>query len=305
MLSIPHIALSEDVLQCFVNEGIFDYVDSGTSWILQWIVNESERNFYGEDESLWMNQLLKIRAEILKGDLRSLYIGWLYTVYVEQDNLPEHEPMALPGLAQLTEAQQWFATFIEADLDLLYAAGMGSPALDIPVEDEKSVTQWLSQLPNAVVTPLLEELLTGSASLAKLQLNQLFIQTHTNPYAPLPCAPRTLDVIVENLEQATQIRSQAAKDEADRVEKEKQQARLNYLQDVFQQATQYWSNVDENAEKGSGHSYNAAAKMLNDLRDAYQQNDASAQFRQKVTAFMQPHQKRPALLKRIKDLRLI
>ena len=81
-----------------------------------------------DDGRGWMARLAPVRDELLRGDIRSLYIGWLAAVTGEMMDDDEMEPLAVSGLGSLTSAQQALAEFLEVDPDLLAGAGMGSPA---------------------------------------------------------------------------------------------------------------------------------------------------------------------------------
>jgi hypothetical protein len=99
-----------------------------THWIVTWQLEESEddERFALEDGRGWMARLAPVRDELLRGDLRSLYIGWLADVgtgMVEDDEL---EPLRVSGLGQWTAAQQALVEFLEIDEDLLAGAAMGA-----------------------------------------------------------------------------------------------------------------------------------------------------------------------------------
>lgn len=79
-----------------------------------------------------MAHLVPIRDELLRGDIRSLYIGWLVTVSWETTEDDEMEPLAVNGLGNLTAAQEELAVFLDVDPDILTGAGIGSP----DVQDE-------------------------------------------------------------------------------------------------------------------------------------------------------------------------
>lgn len=77
-----------------------------------------------EDGRNWMAQLAPLRDELLRGDIRSLYIGWLQAVSVDMLDDDEMEPISVNGLANLTPAQKALAEFLEIDPDLLAGSGI-------------------------------------------------------------------------------------------------------------------------------------------------------------------------------------
>ena len=58
---------------------------------------------------------MPIREELLCNDLRSLYIGWLAAVSIEEIDDQAIEPVALSGLGTLTDAQKALAELLEVD----------------------------------------------------------------------------------------------------------------------------------------------------------------------------------------------
>jgi hypothetical protein len=150
----------------------------------------------------------------------------------------------------------------------------------------------------------LQQLLKGSANLAKVQLRQLFNESMRKPILARS-EPRLMSSIVKNIKQATQLREQAEKDEQQRIEERNKQALITHLKRTFEQADNLWQQAGQSAEKGTGHGYDAATKTLNDLKDSYWHHDKGTLFRQKLVQFIKPHQNRPALMRRLRDMGLI
>lgn len=80
---------------------ILDIKATKTHWIITWNLKESENyNRFGmEDGRGWMARLVPVLDELLRGDLRSLYIGWLAAVAGEMMDDDEMEPLCVSGLA--------------------------------------------------------------------------------------------------------------------------------------------------------------------------------------------------------------
>ena len=81
-------------------------------WIIDWSLDESEDydRFGMEDGSGWMGRLAPLRDELLRGDLRPLYLGWLASAGEFDDDTLEPEPPT--GLSDPTPAQQALTEFI-------------------------------------------------------------------------------------------------------------------------------------------------------------------------------------------------
>jgi hypothetical protein len=81
-LRLPLASYQEAELQQFTTDCALTIDATQTHWILNWDSGDSEDNDYDEmeDGSGWMGRLLPLRDELLRGDLRSLYLGWLADV---------------------------------------------------------------------------------------------------------------------------------------------------------------------------------------------------------------------------------
>jgi hypothetical protein len=90
----------------------------------------------GEDWALGgegrLAPILPVRAELLGGDLRALYLGWLVAVQAGEVAGDAVEPPVPAGLRELSAAQRSLAEFLCLDPDLLAAAAEGSVAWSGP-----------------------------------------------------------------------------------------------------------------------------------------------------------------------------
>lgn len=129
MVRVPIEAIPEDMIRATADRYVFDFEATKTHWVVTWGLNESEdyERFNTEDGRGWMARLTPLRDELMRGDFRSLYIGWLAAVSREEADDDDLEPLSVDGLGNLTVAQQALAEFIEVDEDLPAGAGIGSP----------------------------------------------------------------------------------------------------------------------------------------------------------------------------------
>ena len=84
---------------------LLDFKGTKTHWIITWRLEESENydRFGMEDGRSWMSRLALVTDELLRGDIRSLYIGWLAAVTGEMIDDDEMEPLPVYGLGSLTD----------------------------------------------------------------------------------------------------------------------------------------------------------------------------------------------------------
>ncbi|MEZ4576545.1 MAG: hypothetical protein R2875_00615, partial [Desulfobacterales bacterium] len=100
MVRLPKATLSREMVNAFTVSPFLEFKATKKDWIVTWCLEESEDydRFGEEDGRSWMARLAPIRDELLRGDFRSLYIGWLPAISVELLGYHDEEPLALSGL---------------------------------------------------------------------------------------------------------------------------------------------------------------------------------------------------------------
>jgi hypothetical protein len=119
----------------------------------------------GELDDLWnpapvLDRLLPLRAEILSGDLRPLYLGYLAVAMDGNHDPDEQQDAPVPaGLDKLTEPQRALAEFYGLDDFLIAAAAEVSPSLTKRNDPTTRYTAWLRKQPAAKKTAWLAQLM--------------------------------------------------------------------------------------------------------------------------------------------------
>ena len=95
-LRLPIDAFEEAGMTRFVTHYAMTIEASGTHWIINWSLDEGqdEDRFIMETGEGWMARLIPLRDELLRGDLRSLYLGWLAGVSAGDVDEDAIEPSA-------------------------------------------------------------------------------------------------------------------------------------------------------------------------------------------------------------------
>ena len=116
-----------------------------TKVILSFVSEEEGGGIWIEGEGhLW--PLLPVRAELARGDLRALYLGWLLRARARELDDEDLEPPVPPGLGQLSASLESLAEFLRVDGDLLDAAAEHSPPLASVAIDRDEVRAWIGKL---------------------------------------------------------------------------------------------------------------------------------------------------------------
>jgi len=108
--------------------------------------------------------ILSVRAELLAGDLRALYLLWLLSVQVGEVSDDAVEPPVPASLNALTGSQTALVEFLRIDRDLIDVAAAGSAPMRGARVD---VARWVAGLSGAERDALLVGLLEGDDPLLR------------------------------------------------------------------------------------------------------------------------------------------
>lgn len=269
--------------------------------------------FLSEDEggSDWVEgegrlSSISVRAELARGDLRCLYLGWLLCAQSGDLDDGEIEPPVPAGLAQLSASLEGLVEFFRVDPDLLHVATKASPPLEGGVPRPAEVRAWLSKLPPAEKDDLLARLIVGNDNaLASEVLQRLRLaREHEGGQGSgkAPIRRRTVAELLGQADQAADDRrrieaEKAAKDRARR-EREAAIARAKHLDAFAGKEPVLWDRVQGLIATKQPKSYNQAVDLLVDLRDLAARSDG-ADFRPRLEALRAEHARKPTLIDRL------
>ncbi len=302
MVRLPIEALSKETAQAAAVPYLLDIKATGTHWIITWRLEESENydRFDMEDGSGWMARLVPLRDELLRGDLRSLYIGWLAAVAGEMVDDDEMEPLFVSGLQALTATQQALAEFLEVDPDLLAGAGMGSSDASEAEILRQVMERWINALPREEVNSILKQLLEGEGQQAERSLRNRYLSWQRSFQADdTGASRRKVSELWKNAEKARQIRLEKEKHDRKQREIKCRDERKAYLKRLSSDFSGAWDSLREPVERGSGRGYDEACRKLVDIAEAYDLFVTREQFQKELKKFMAAHLRRKALIQRL------
>jgi len=249
-----------------------------------------------------LGSLIPIRDELMEGDLRALYIVWLAAQimiegYDEEENEDEEEdweisvPPVPPGFGTLTAAQYSLAELLQVPQELLVAAARHSKAAAPSTGDD--VAAWVKLLPQDRQNDYLVRLAHNEPGLSRLLVREL----RELGQDKIRAAPST----GEHVTYATVLaESKAIRARLEREKREQEQAaRLRHLQEIHDHQDAYWHQVDQAVMRGTGTGYDEALRLLIDLREAADQFKETQKFQDHFRAWVRPHLRRPAFVKRL------
>lgn len=301
MVRLPKEVIDQKTLKAFCTSPHLEFEKLPEHWLLTWSLGETEdydRFGYVEEGPGLMTLLAPLREELLRGDLRSLYIGWLRAVTAEETDPDDLEPLPLNGLNRLTAAQQALAEFLEVDIDLLAGVGSGSQTNQVNAADDAALDAWLDNLPRTEVRGYLRQMLDGQGASAERALKRRHA-AWLEQSAPTKGVRRSVAELWQLAEQAKALRLIDEAKAHRQAEAERKRQRDAWLAKLAADFPRAWKSAHEDANKGHAHAYDAACRQLVDLRDAYSQHATLAAFQEEFQKYMAEHSRRRALVRRL------
>jgi hypothetical protein len=302
MVRLPIEALSRETAEALVEPFYLEFKATRTHWIITWRQEESENyeRFGMEDGSGLMTDLAPVREELLRGDLRSLYIGWLSAVAAEILDDDEMEPLSGIGLGNLTSAQQALAEFLDIDPDVLAGAAMGSPAPPKVEISPQQIDTWIDALPPDEVNSILKQLLEGKGQEAESSIRNRFAAWRRDLQPDAIDMPRrTVEELLQNAEKARQMRLEIEKQDRRQREIKRREKRKAYLKDISRDFPKAWARFRGPVERGTAEGYDEACRIVVDIAEAYDLFATKKKFQQELKNFMAGHLRRKALIQRL------
>lgn len=260
---------------------------------------------FGEMESpgYWTNYelgpLMPIREELMQGDLRSLYIVWLAAQemlgsYDEEEEYEVEVPPVPPGMGELTGAQEELAVLFQVPEELLVAAGEHSAARKASRQEaDEDIAALIQQLSQERRDEYLLRLAQNEPGLSRLFVRELRELSQDKTSETSPAGERVTYATL--LAESKGIRSRLEREKREHEEAE----RRHHLKDIHDHRDTYWRQVEKSAERSTGPGYDEAAKLLVELRDAAAEFNESQEFQDRFRVWVESHQRRPALMKRL------
>lgn len=277
---------------------------SAEHWIIDWSLDDSGNydRFAVEEGSGWMSRLAPLRDELLRGDLRPLYLGWLAsTGRLDDDAL---EPEVPPGLAELSPPQQALAEFIEVDPDLLAAAAAGSTrAVNNESAHAADVDAWLAGWSPGDMAAMLKLIAQGQSREAerRVRAHHAAWSKARRPTRAPSTARRTVKHLRELAPSARGLRLTREAEARTAVEAERRLQRESALRLLMADVDKRWAAVDALAARGSASGYEQAVRALTDLAEGYALTASRKDFDRALRRLLVRHATRGALSRRLTE----
>jgi hypothetical protein len=151
-----------------------------------------------ELDSSFLDRLLPLRAEILDGDLRPLYLAHLAIGSDSNHDPDETKDAPIPaGLKNLTDAQRALAELYGVSKALIAAAARNSPAMPERVACEKQYAAWLRNQPEGTKNEWLCKLMEDPHAAVRREILTAYQKNRATPGWPTVSIDRTISEILK------------------------------------------------------------------------------------------------------------
>jgi hypothetical protein len=174
MLRVPRRLINFDLAKKYCCGENATAYKKGESLIFEFC-SETEYSEWEESESR-LSSLILLRSDIIRGDYRCLYLGWLYCAQTDNFGEYELEPPVPPNLGDLTAPLNSFVDFMRIDTDLIAVAAENSASEDRQAEHQKRLKSWISNLPEKEKDEILFHMVKANDPYAGTELMRRFRQ---------------------------------------------------------------------------------------------------------------------------------
>jgi hypothetical protein len=308
MLRLPEKALDRRTIAAYCPGDNLD-----ARWVNHFLILrffcEGENGDDWDDGGRWMSSLITLRADVMRGDMRSLYLGWLLCAQDEAFDEEELEPPVPPGLGKLTPPLESLASFLGLEQDLLQTAAKLSSELPGDGRIHRSrLEAWINAMPEKEKNTLLLELTEKDISFARNVLLQRFeharnpARHHVGGQEP---TRRTVGHILASAEMCAAKRRQREEElaaaEQLRLEQREAAARTKHLGKLAGREAQIWEQTDALIQTKQPNNYARAIHHLIDLRDLAVRRGQESGFASNLGRLRENHQQKPSFVRRLAD----
>jgi hypothetical protein len=269
-----------------------------------------------------MPSLIAIRDELIRGDRRALYLGWLATlpnrgrIRDDDDEDDENqdddtrEPPVPPGLAKPSGALRALADFLRIDPNLLEVAAAASAGEPPAAPARSDLARWVKTLPTADKDAYLTRFVAEEGDHAlRAELANRFRETT----APRPAAKvkgktsgdgrRTVAELLAARDALAREKSRRKAEEQARIqarrEREEAEARTLHLDQLARREPDAWREVDQLIAAKKPRDYDRAVALLVDLRDLAARSGRDAESARRIQDLRFRHKNKPSLIDRL------
>jgi hypothetical protein len=267
--------------------------------------NEDSDDFEGGEG--WLASLITVRSDLLAGDLRALYLGWLSAVQTWELEDNATEPPIPPGLGKLSASLERLCAFLRIDPALVEVAAEASRAEELADAAGDELAAWVGALPADDKNQYLMRLAQGEAGLLASELLGRFRRERTRLAVRTPesrpAEPRTVAALREAAERMADEhrRRDAERAAKERERRARQQAadRGRRLDNLAGREPELWQQVEAAVSAKLPKEYDRALTLLGDLRGLAERSGEAESLAARVRELRRRHAGKWSFIKRL------
>jgi hypothetical protein len=269
--------------------------------------SEGEPDDDWDDGTGWMGSLISLRADLLRGDFRCLYLGWLFCVQNEEFSYEVLEPPVPAGLRELSAPYDSLIEFLGIDEDLVEVAASASEPLKAG-PSRKELATWIRGLPENEKDELLISALSEPDERWRIELLRRFEHENVSVSDHEEVDRRTVaDLLAASHARAEErmrkLNAQRAAEAAQKKAKEEADQAL-FLDQLAKREKAVWKQVEAYIHKRQPNDYDRAVALLTDLHDLAVRQGGEDEFHLTMEDLRKTHSAKDSFLRRLAKAKL-
>jgi hypothetical protein len=301
MFRFPKGILNETELDPYWDGEVVSFETHGEYQVLDIDFNPEDSGWM-EEAAVDLSDFIGLRADLLQGDYRLLYLTWLkeMTFYGDPEDGQDEdsrahdlEPPIPPGLKKLTPALNNVMRVFDIDPFLVQAAAEASPEMGKPLSID--YRKWIARLPRKECDDFLTRLAEGDPAVGmalRKRLGEFLPQGQQIQAA----GKRTLGELLQRARQLKEAENKRQGEEA-------RMKHITEMKALAKREPQVWQEVDRLLENGQkiASVYDQATALLESLQKLSEFQDSRDIFQARVHQLAEKYASRTSLIKRWKQ----
>ncbi len=302
-LRLPSRLLDLDTADLYCPGGAAFASEKNGKVILTFVSEDEGGDDWVEGEGC-LSSLISVRAEIARGDLRALYLGWLLCLQSRELDDEDEEPPVTPGLGQLSASLESLVDFLRIDHDLLEVAAKASPPIAQASPKRGEIREWIEKLPHREKDDLLARFIAGEEPALAMELMRRFMERgdKKNWGESAGVKKRTVAELLQAAEDLTdkrrELASKKAAEEKARRARDEEIARAKHLDNIAGKEPELWNRIETLIATKQPKRYDRAVELLMDLRDLAVRQGKRKEFGARLDALRASHDRKTSFIKR-------
>lgn len=306
MLRVPKKLLAPKTAAGYKAGDCLSHTSRADHVVLSFCSEDEEGDGWAEGDG-WLASMIPIRAALMSGDHRALYLGWLLAVQSDEVDEDTLEPKVPPGLGELDGSLAQLVDFLRIDTDLIAAAAEQSDTLLSASLSKQEIAAWIAGLSAKTKDTVLAKLIAGQDPHAVAELQRQALDARRGSTSSTRARRRSAAALRErayNLAQGSDEKETTRRTRA-KGDKERKAAakRKKHLKSLVGSEDSLWDSIDHLIDARHPERYDEAVSRLQDLRDLAAMRGEMNAFAARMAGLATEHARKATLVDRFRTLK--